>query len=128
MVCALLATHILQDLHDILLSFHLPKIHQLILQQDTVTVDNSCVWLATCLVVRSVDESLANVLITEYHKDHAKYECFYMFNKGATDTRTLYNYLQWCTECYFTLKRVKPPGEFKHMSLTEYILDEKKEV
>ena len=36
-------------------------------QQDEVSVENSCVWLATYLVIRSVDAPLAKVLLKQYH-------------------------------------------------------------
>lgn len=50
-------------------------------QQESVSVENSCVWLATCLVVRSVDDSLSNVLIQQYHADRPQYEWLHIFNK-----------------------------------------------
>ena len=32
-------------------------------QQEHNTVKNSCVWLAACLVIRSVDENVATILL-----------------------------------------------------------------
>ena len=49
-----------------------------------------------------------------------------MFNKVAPNNKTLFNYLQWCTPCYFTLRRIKHQKDYKEISLTEYILDVKK--
>ena len=78
--------------------------------QDEISVENSCVWLATCMVIRSADEPLAEVLLKKYHDNPPKYKWLYMFNRGAPDNRTLFNYLQWTNELYFTLRRVvKPP-------------------
>ena len=64
-------------------------------QQDENSVENSCVWLATCLLIRSVNEALAEVILNQYHDNPPKIEWLYMFNKGAPDNRTLFNYLQW---------------------------------
>ena len=43
-------------------------------QQDENSVENSCVWLATCLVIRSVDEPLVEVILKQYHDDPLKIE------------------------------------------------------
>ena len=91
-------------------------------QQDENSVENSCVWLATCLVIRSVDEPLAEVLLKQYHDNPPKFEWLYMFNKGAPDNRTLFNYLQWTKECYFSLRRVVKPPEYNEITFTTYIL------
>lgn len=96
---------------------------QRIYQQDKLSVDNSCVRLATCLIVRSVDENLENIIIQQYHIDRLKYEWLYMFNKEGTNNRTLFNYLNWTKECYSSLQRVKKPNEYKDMNLYMYILD-----
>ena len=82
------------------------------------------VWLAACLLVRSVDESLSHVLIQQYHADRARYEWLNLFNKGAPDNRTLFNYLQWTTECYYSLKKVTSPDP-QNITLTKYILEMK---
>lgn len=50
-------------------------------QQDNVHVENYCVWLATCRIVRSVDESLANVLLKLHHANRPAYERLYIFNR-----------------------------------------------
>ena len=62
-------------------------------QQDENSVENSCVWLATCLVIKSVDETFAEVILKQYHDNQPKFEWLYMFNKDAPDNRTLCNYL-----------------------------------
>ena len=76
------------------------------------------VWLATCLVVRPVDESLAEVMLKQYHDSQPKFEWLYMFNKCAPDNRTLYTYLQWTKECYLTLRRVVKPPEYDEINFT----------
>ena len=62
------------------------------------SVENSCVWLATCLVTRLVDEPLAEVLLKKYHDEPQTIEWLYMFNKGAPNWCTPFNYLQWTEE------------------------------
>ena len=50
----------------------------LLYQQDENSVENSCVWLAIFLVIRSVDEPLAEVLLKQYHDDlHKLNDCIY---------------------------------------------------
>ena len=84
----------------------------LLYPQDEVSIDNHRVWLATCLVIQSVDEPLAEVLLKQYHNNRPKYEWLYMLNRGAPDNRTLFNYLQWTNEYHFRLPKVKKPPTY----------------
>ena len=94
-------------------------------QQDEIYIENSCVWLVTCLVIRSADEPLSEVLLKKYRDNPPKYEWLYMFNRYAPDNRTLFNYLQWTNGCYFTLKRVIKSPIYNEITFTSYILQKK---
>ena len=97
-------------------------------QQEHNTVKNSCVWLAACLVIRSYDEDLATILLENYRKDQPKYEWLPFFNNNPAGTvNTLYNYFKWTKECYLAVTRVRVPQEYKTLSMTNYILNVKKE-
>ena len=95
-------------------------------RQDENSVENSCVWLATSLVIRSIDEPLAEVILKQYHDDPPKFECLYMFKKDAPDNRTLFNYLQWTKECYFSLRRAVKPSQYDEITVATYILQKKR--
>ena len=76
-------------------------------------VENSCVWLAACLVVRSVDVHLATILLAKYHQDPTQFEWLRIFNKKNQNCNTLHKYFQWTTECYLTVCRVTIPKNIK---------------
>ena len=42
-------------------------------QQGHELVQNSCVWLAACLVVRSENSKLASILLPKYQQNHSKF-------------------------------------------------------
>ena len=81
-----------------------------------------CVQLATCLVIRPVDEPLAEVHLKKDHDNATKFELLYIVNKGAPDNGTLFNYLQWTKECYSTLRRVFKLLEYDEITFITYIL------
>ena len=96
-------------------------------QQDDETVKNSCVWLAACLVIRSVDENLATILLAKYRKEPTQFGWLRIFKKKSENCKTLYKYFQWTTECYLAVYRVRIPKEYKTLTTTNYILNVKKE-
>lgn len=49
-----------------------------------------------------------------------------MFNRCYPDYKSLFNYLQWTDEYYFSLYRVNKPATYKDITLTTYILENKK--
>ena len=64
-------------------------------RQQHETCENSCVCLAACLVIRSVDVHLASVLLALYHQDQPKFEWLRIFNKRAENCDSLYKFFQW---------------------------------
>ena len=62
-------------------------------RQDSYTVQNSCVWLGACLVIRYIDNVLADKLLRLYQENTAKFDWLYLFNRGYSDNRTLFNYM-----------------------------------
>ena len=52
-------------------------------QQEHGSFQNSCVWLAACLVVRSVDVDLATILLAKYEENPSKFEWLRMLNKKS---------------------------------------------
>lgn len=43
-------------------------------QQDKYEVENNCVWLSTCLVMQTVDESMARKLLKYYENNVHRFE------------------------------------------------------
>ena len=50
-------------------------------RQDKSVVENSCVWLAACLLIRSVDINVAEIMNQKYRDDPAKFEWLCVFKK-----------------------------------------------
>ena len=91
-------------------------------QQESGSVKNSCVWLAACLVVRSVDVDLATILLAKYTENPSKFEWLNFFNNRQQTCASLYTYFQWTTECKLVVSRVRIPKDIFSMDLTQYIL------
>ena len=83
---------------------------------------NSCVWLAACLVVRSVDVDLATILLAKYTENPSKFEWLNFFNNRSKNCNSLYKYFQWTTECKLVVCRVRIPKDILSMDMTQYIL------
>ena len=81
-------------------------------QQENALVKNICVWLATCLVVRSVDSNLASILLRQFQQNPSKFEWIPIFHKKARTRNTLYNLLLWTSECSLTVSKIKVPKEY----------------
>ena len=96
-------------------------------QQENASVKNSCVWLATCLVVRSVDSNLASILLRQFKENPSKFEWIPIFNRKAKTHLTLYNLLLWTSECNLTVTHIKVPKVYTGMTQTNYILTVEKE-
>ena len=92
-------------------------------QQEHTKVENSCVWLAACLVVRSENTDLASILLTTYKSDPKKFEWLHMFNKNALSATTLHNLFRHEKKCRLNVCHLNVPEIYKHMSLTDYILN-----
>ena len=91
-------------------------------QQENGSVKNSCVWLAACLVVRSVDVDLATILLAKYTENPSKFEWLNFFNNRSKNCNSLYKYCQWTTECNLVVCRVRIPKDILSMDMTQYIL------
>lgn len=49
--------------------------------QHQLVVENSCVWLAACLVLRSVDNDVAEIMLQYYVDDPPKFEWLFFIGK-----------------------------------------------
>ena len=95
-------------------------------RQDSYVVENGCVWLSACLLIRSQDSELAEHLVNAYKVDPEKYEWLRFHNKGAKGAATLSVFFKIDKRCCLQVCKVKIPKEYEN-NVTEYILNRMKE-
>ena len=69
-------------------------------RQHTSVEENSCVWLAACLLIRSVDRQVAEIMIKKYGDDPALFEWLPFFiPKDAPLQNSLYSMVKNLEGC-----------------------------
>ena len=95
-------------------------------RQDKSVVYNSCVWLAACLMIRSVDINVAEIMTQKYGDDPTKFEWLYFFKKSnAPYQNSLYDMVKNLDECPYYVRRVQLPPTQCRFSIAKYFIQKK---
>ena len=70
---------------------------------------NGCVWLSTCLLIRSQDSKLADHLLNKYKANCGKYEQLRIKEKIANGNSNLNTYIRDDKDCYLDVCKVTVP-------------------
>ena len=89
-------------------------------------VENSCVWLSTCLLIRSFDSELAVHLLSQYKSNPIAYEWLRIHDKGANGCLTLSSSLRNDKMCYLKVCKIRVTSNYTN-NVTGYIMNEMKE-
>jgi len=95
-------------------------------RQHTSVEENSCVWLAACLLIRSVDIQVAEIMNKKYRENPALFEwlpCF--IQKDAPLQNSLYLMMKNLDGCpYFVSRMRKIPQAFRN-NIARYLIQTK---
>ena len=113
------ASHIKVDNNGTISRNTIPRAYR----QDSYVVENGCVWLSACLLIRSQDSELADHLVNTYKINSEKYKWLQLHNKGTKGAATLSTLFTIDRRCYLHVCKVKLPKEYEKMSLSTYSME-----
>jgi len=88
--------------------------------QDSYPSNNSCVWLSTCLVVRSIDPKQSEKMLSRFKDNQASYEWLRIFKRDQNEhSQSLFDMLRQTPGMCFDLCRVKLCKDYKSSTVTE---------
>ena len=82
---------------------------------------NGCVWLSTCLLIRSFDSHLVKYLLGKYKMNCCAYEWLRLYSKEAQGRPNLSTFLGNKRTCYLGIYRLKASKDYS-TNMTSSIL------
>ena len=104
-------------------------------RQSSYVSKNGCVWLSACLLIHSVDTSLAKMMIDRYANNEVMFEWLDIFKRKKRTRQQLTTNIQsnLCDQIRnikgigYDLRKVSLFKDYKSANITDLILKEKKE-
>ena len=95
-------------------------------RQDTSVVENSCVWLAACLLIRSVDIKVAEIMNQKYRDNPAIFEWLPFFKQNDTPLQnSLYDMMKNLEGCPYFVTRLRIPLPACGDNIAKYLIQKK---